>query len=103
MKSLYDAGIDNVFFWINPVEKCTQSFPQERKSDVMMSFGLFARLTVYDKAGTPLYHTIPCTMYTESQIYTKKLLLVDGPQKFLQNHRRRAVLYLKFLSFLTTL
>jgi hypothetical protein len=27
------------------------------------------------------------TMYTESQIYTKKLLFVDEPQKFLQNHQ----------------
>jgi hypothetical protein len=27
MKNLQDAGIDNVFFWINSVEKCTQSFP----------------------------------------------------------------------------
>jgi hypothetical protein len=34
MKSLQDAGIDNVFFWINPVEKW-----QQRKSDVMTSFG----------------------------------------------------------------
>jgi hypothetical protein len=25
-KNLPDAGIDDVFFWINPVEKCTQSF-----------------------------------------------------------------------------
>jgi hypothetical protein len=25
---LQDAGIDNVFFWINPREKCTQTFTQ---------------------------------------------------------------------------
>jgi hypothetical protein len=28
LKDLQDASIDNVFFWINPVEKCTQSFPR---------------------------------------------------------------------------
>jgi hypothetical protein len=28
MKNLLDAGIDHVFFWINPVEKFTQSFPR---------------------------------------------------------------------------
>jgi hypothetical protein len=26
MKNLQDAGINNVFFRINPVEKCTRSF-----------------------------------------------------------------------------
>jgi hypothetical protein len=28
MKNLQDAGIDNVFFWLNPVEKCTTLFPR---------------------------------------------------------------------------
>jgi hypothetical protein len=44
MKNLHDAGIDNVFFWINPVEKCTSSavLRQQRKIDVMTFFGLAA-------------------------------------------------------------
>jgi hypothetical protein len=25
---MLDTGIENVFFWINPVEKCTPSFPR---------------------------------------------------------------------------
>jgi hypothetical protein len=28
MKKLLDAGIDNVFLWINPVEKCIRYFPR---------------------------------------------------------------------------
>jgi hypothetical protein len=28
MKNLPDAGIDNVFFWINPVGKCIRYFPR---------------------------------------------------------------------------
>jgi hypothetical protein len=27
MKYLQDAGMDNVFFWKNPLEKYTRSFP----------------------------------------------------------------------------
>jgi hypothetical protein len=49
MKNLQDAGINNVFFWINPVEKCTRSF-QQRKNDVMTSFWHSARSAVYCKA-----------------------------------------------------
>jgi hypothetical protein len=33
MEILQDAGIDNVFFWINPVEKCTQSFPRSTSTE----------------------------------------------------------------------
>jgi hypothetical protein len=36
MKNLQDAGIDNVFFSINPVEKCTQSFLRCYVSDVVL-------------------------------------------------------------------
>jgi hypothetical protein len=43
-KNLQDTGIDNVLFWINPVEKSTR---QQRKSDVMTSFGLTACSAVY--------------------------------------------------------
>jgi hypothetical protein len=28
MKNMQDTGLDNVFFGINPVEKCTRSFPR---------------------------------------------------------------------------
>jgi hypothetical protein len=28
MKNLLDVSIDNDCFWINPVEKCTRSFPR---------------------------------------------------------------------------
>jgi hypothetical protein len=42
MKNLQDAGIDNVFFWINPVEKCTRSFPRcyVNRGKVTSAFGL---------------------------------------------------------------
>jgi hypothetical protein len=36
MKNLQDVGIDNDFFWKNPVEKCSAS---TEESDVMTSFG----------------------------------------------------------------
>jgi hypothetical protein len=37
-------------------------------------------------------------MYTEPHIYIKKLLFVDGPQQFSQNHQRqKRVFWLKFL------
>jgi predicted metallo-beta-lactamase superfamily hydrolase len=38
-------------------------------------------------------------MYTESQIYTKKLLFMDEPQQFLQNHQRQVgFLFEEFIS-----
>jgi hypothetical protein len=37
------AGVDTVFFWINPVDKCTRSLSaglrQQRTSDVMTYIG----------------------------------------------------------------
>jgi hypothetical protein len=59
MITLQDAGIDNVFFWINPVEKCIFSavLCQQRKSDVMTNFGHSARSAVYYEAGSPLLVT----------------------------------------------
>jgi hypothetical protein len=40
--NLQVAGIDGVFFWINPVEKCTLIFSavlsQQRQSDVIAVF-----------------------------------------------------------------
>jgi hypothetical protein len=32
---------------------------------------------------------VQCKMYTETQKYTKKLLFLNGPQKFLHNHQRQ--------------
>jgi hypothetical protein len=46
MKNLQDAGIDDVFFWTNPVEKYTR-LSQQGKSDVMTSFGHTARYAVH--------------------------------------------------------
>jgi hypothetical protein len=58
MKNLQDAGIDNVFFGINPVEKWYAIFSemlrQQRKSDVMTSFGLSVSSAVYYEASSPL-------------------------------------------------
>jgi hypothetical protein len=56
MTHLQDAGIDNVFFWINPVEKCIFSavLRQQRQSDGMTSFGLSARSAVCYEARCPL-------------------------------------------------
>jgi hypothetical protein len=59
------GGIDNVFFWINPVEKCTRSFPrelrQQRKSDIMTSFGLSARSAV--SCGGDRHHLLQVRFY----------------------------------------
>jgi hypothetical protein len=58
MKNLQDAGRDNVFFWINPVETMYTIFSavlhQQRKSDVMTHCGRSARSAVYYEAGSPL-------------------------------------------------
>jgi hypothetical protein len=56
MKNMQDAGTDNVFFWINPVENAYDLSVvqcQQRKSDVMTSFGHTARSAVYYQAGSP--------------------------------------------------
>jgi hypothetical protein len=53
---MQDAGIDNVFFWINPVEIYTifsAVLHEQSKSDIMMSFGHPARSAVCYKAGFP--------------------------------------------------
>jgi hypothetical protein len=46
MKNLQDAGMDNVFFWMNPVARMYTMFfavlRRQRKSDFMTSFGLSA-------------------------------------------------------------
>jgi hypothetical protein len=56
MKHLQDAGIDNGFIWINPVEKMYTIFSavlcQQKESDVMTYFGLTARSAVYYQASS---------------------------------------------------
>jgi hypothetical protein len=38
-------------------------------------------------------------MKIELQIYTKNFLFVDGPQKFLQNHKRQGGILFEFFYF----
>jgi hypothetical protein len=48
---------DNVFVWLNPVEKCAQSTAvllKQRKSDVMTYFSHSTRSAIYYKAGSPI-------------------------------------------------
>jgi hypothetical protein len=56
MKNLQDAGIDNVFFLEKSCRKMYTIFSvvqrQQRKSDVMMSFGLTACSAIYYHAGS---------------------------------------------------
>jgi hypothetical protein len=58
MKNLQDAGIDNVFFVINPAENMYTIFSavlhRQSKSDVMMYCGIYARSAIYYEAGSPL-------------------------------------------------
>jgi hypothetical protein len=71
MKNLQDARIDNVLFWINPVEK-SAVLCQQRKSDVLTSFGLAACSAIYYKAGSPL----PFCLF--SQQFLGKVLRISG-------------------------
>jgi hypothetical protein len=57
MKNLQDAAIDNVFFWINPVEKYFLRCYINRGK---VSFGCSARSAIYYQAGSQLCKQILC-------------------------------------------
>jgi hypothetical protein len=87
------ASIDNVFFWINPVEKYVYTIVsavkrQQRKSDVMTSIGHSAQNAVCYKASSPLYgvrtHRDPLQekgcMVPVHYMYTHLLHIIENPQ-----------------------
>jgi hypothetical protein len=53
-----DAGMDNVIFWMNPVDKMYTIFSavlrQQRESDVMTSFDHSDRSAIYYASHSPL-------------------------------------------------
>jgi hypothetical protein len=71
MKYLQDTGIDNVFFLEKSCRKMHMIFSavqrQQRKSDVMTSFGLTACSAVYYHAGSSLCDGTFNLFYSRSQ------------------------------------